>query len=865
MSIWPFGRKDSRRKGGLGLKVAATEPTMSIQRTGSQREIGRQNGNEGGTTGIARKRTGRDRRRQSQESNKLQRDPRRRNYSFSPGRSETLGISRDAHRQHPVPPIPDNAAAMKGKSAMGTITNSGAKGGRLQDNGVERVPTLHKRSAQDMNRRKSSKKRKEDHDRAAEIKAMSKMVPPPSRASTTPEWSGRPMKRDTKKMHGVSDVSLPIPESLHSSMSSDSERYTSYKLRGMGLFAPHPTIRYTDNPRYKHHESGLSLDRSNSKRKRAMEKESIPEEILTSRMRIDDLADNLDAGGLRELMEREDRRLERKKLDDQQRVARRVAKRKEMQKAAEEEAMLRGNDRPKNMDRGVMGRELMGLDIDTADSSKVTRRGSNASSERRQRVADTARDTVESTAQSADFVRSESLPGTEPGSPTGDLEEPVIAIAQLARLSRASMSPPTSPPKGPTHRRNESGISQIQDLPPPPRMLEAPPTEASLREDASVEMSKTDTARRSFDTGGSSSKQQSSWKSWFKRNSRERRLSAHSSFSNTTRESIISNQPPPVVYQTPLTSTIPKRTMSRFREDLPELPISPPSSRVQSPEAFIVPVTPRNTSRVENNDGGREPIDIPSALRRHDVLFGGGHRSHLRYETPSSVERRSTEVPSPDMSNFMSQSLASIDSEGSWLSGRPRANSKRSSCQHPLSQPRESHSSLQKRHGESSDSAEELGIAEDEYYSRLTPGPDEMYNNPDQQKRVSGNPMASSDEDYQSVERPRTPELNSKWGDVARRPTVVHRQSRAVSTQGLVNDFLDEDFDDDETVGSPQTANYRDDDSEAADSLASPTRVQRALSVDYKKERMTHISAGSAKLLNLKPRPSGESKRASLS
>jgi hypothetical protein len=40
--------------------------------------------------------------------------------------------------------------------------------------------------------------------------------------------------------------------------------------------------------------------------------------------------------------------------------------------------------------------------------------------------------------------------------------------------------------------------------------------------------------------------------------------------------------------------------------------------------------------------------------------------------------------------------------------------------------------------------------------------------------------------------------------------------------------------------------------------------LQRATSVDYKAAHMRHISAGSAKLLDLKPRPSGESKRMSI-
>lgn len=859
MTIWPFGRKNSRKKSSLGLKTSATEPTM-MKRVASR--DGRQNGSEAGPGELSRNRTGRERRRRSRESKKLQRDPPKRNYSYSPGRSENLGIRRDGRREHP--PLPDNAAAIVARSAF-------AANGRAQTEDIGRVPTLHKRTAQDLNRRKSSKKRKEDHDRAAEIKAMSKFMPTPMRAATTPDWSGSPIRRDTKKLHGInrlftsttSDVSLPIPDSLRSSVSSESERVAAYQLKGMDLFTPRPTIRYSENPKFKHYESGVGLERSNSsKRKRALEKVPVPEEKPAYRKRIDDLADDLDAGGLRELMERDSRRREQKRASEREMMAQKVARRKERQKAEESQAIIHGNEPAKIMDRGVMGRELMGLGIEGQQPVEAAAQQSTEPVATNDGAADVRNQASETAAQNppAGILVNGSLPGSDLESPTSEQSEPVLATAQVARLSRATMSPPPSLRKS-GHQRNASSVSQINDLPVAPKAPELL-TPILHVENSPAELSKQDTSRTSFDTG-SSSKQQSSWKSWFKRNSKEKRSSIQSSFSNTTRESTVAPPPATIIYAIPIVHPPgPKRTMSRFREDLPELPMSPPYSRVQSPELDILRVQPIETSLPRNITSGRRSLE-PSSQMQLDTSVG--HRSHLRYETPT--RGHPADMPSPEPSNALSQSLASIDSEGSWLSGRARANSKRSSRQIPLSQSRDSHSSLMKRYRDLSDSAEELGIAEDEYFSRLTPGPEDMYNKSNKANRVSGNPMPSSDEeDGESLGSPVS--KSSKWGEVACTPKIVHREPRAASRQGRLNDFQDYDSGDDEKIDSPLSPHKGDEDSETAESPVTPVgggSLERATSVDYKKAHMRAISAGSARLLNLKPRASGESKRMSIS
>jgi len=144
-----------------------------------------------------------------------------------------------------------------------------------------------------------------------------------------------------------------------------------------------------------------------------------------------------------------------------------------------------------------------------------------------------------------------------------------------------------------------------------------------------------------------------------------------------------------------------------------------------------------------------------------------------------------------------------------------------------------------------SESAEELGIAEDEYFSRLTPGPEDQHKI---QGHSTDNPMPSSDdEEGGSLASPTS--VQSKWGAVGRHPTVVHREPRAKSREGLLNDF-DQDSAS-ETPDSPDSPNPN-------------NGMQRATSIDLGKKHARHMSAGSARLLDLKPRPSGDHKRDSL-
>jgi hypothetical protein len=206
----------------------------------------------------------------------------------------------------------------------------------------------------------------------------------------------------------------------------------------------------------------------------------------------------------------------------------------------------------------------------------------------------------------------------------------------------------------------------------------------------------------------------------------------------------------------------------------------------------------------------------------------------------------------------MSQSLASIDSEGSWLSGR-KGGSKRGSAQTPSHPLRDSASSLQKRYKEYSESAEELGIAEDEYFSRLSPGPDDQH----KIKRQSAANPSSDEEDGGSMGSPvASTSEQTKWGAVARQPTVVHREPRATSREGFLNDY-DVDSGSEPPGETPQEidANRKSYGFNKELVEEDEPSIHRASSVDLGRGHVRHISAGSARLLQLKK--AGDGKRLS--
>ncbi|KAK4126414.1 hypothetical protein N657DRAFT_654788 [Parathielavia appendiculata] len=817
MPLWPFRRKSRRRRGRAnmadqeehgGLAPGAGLPPRS--QTVPEVAMAHDDAPAPERQGSKRQRT---------ETNKLHRRPRA--YSFSPGRDDAERVGRKK-----------SARAQRGTNAFlphGSVPQTMATPGMdaARDEMLWRVPTLHnKRDGDHLPRKMSTKKRrKNDPQREAEIKAMSNFAPVRPAAE---DWmAGRPVKKESRRMRtgiGVSikgtefdkynrssDISLPLPESIDTALSSDSD-YISYKVSALEALAPRPTLRYTTHPKPGASvRDGEGLVRRPSQPRTKLT-EQIPEATLKAHKRIDNLADDLTASDLRELMERDQRRRARKRQLEQERMERRIARRAEKQKAAEAEAERHGRESPPNMERGILGREDVGLGLDPASAIVTSSRirhpdelrevlhGSHGSQEPRE-IA-TSRDGNQSHPLSA-FHRVDSNPLQPPEAPSEAREQHVP-------------SPTIAPSKGSFRRKFSRSKSPQESV---------PRTEQSETTSKAAE--------------GGTSKGPRSWTSFFRWGNKNKRSSGGpSSFSNTSRDSmqIIQGPVPPAhTGARRMSSGVPKRTMSRFREDLPELPISPPPSRLQSPDAEAI--RPMGKSSTDSHATATETYPSPPASRpRRDTLISEQQSVEAMRQTPSTFSHPDEPGVSPEP---QAMSLASIDSEGSWFSGRLAKKRKSSGIldnASGLRLPRRTPESDSERRPEQEHGAEDMDIADDDYLSRLTPshGERSAWN-----RKSTGEARPSSD----------WGDDEAHWGSVkGQQPTVVrsHPVGRVKSREGLLksSDTLEQADQDGSSDGSEEAG------------------LQRATSIDYGKAHARRISAGSARLLSITPRSSVDAKHA---
>lgn len=841
MALWPFRRKSARKRPRSGAALSDGEgPPPRAMTEGAVARAG----------SIKKQRT---------EPTKLQR--RARTHSFSPDRQEVLQVDRAARAQRP----------------------QGDGAGDLQHVAWDRTPTLHhgKNSGRKPSRRKSSKRRKRDPNREAEIKAMSNFMP--VRPATDPATAGRPMRKESQRVKSnainrpwdnqpASDVSLPIPESIHSSMSSDSE-FGSFRVSALDALAPRPTLRYAPGSRWPAARASGPA-RTASQKKTLAERGPLPKETLRAHKRIDELADDLDASDLRELMERDTRRRQQQRQRDQQRMEERLSRRAQTQRAEEAEAKKSGTPPPENLERGVLGRELVGLGIEPASavvtSSKI--RNSVASESMPDAEPDAGDEAARPNALDT-FHRADTVPMDEDESeatpaPKAVLQNDIQPPPQAVTLDADRKSPSAEPeekvaslPSGSVFagllRRNKSrskstlGSDRDKTVTPPFTKYD---DDEKLRKNSEASASKPG---------------RFSLSSLLRRGKNRRGSSGHPSFSNTSREEMqavayaqahaqqqsqsqqsqeqlpthsfsqaqamaqahalakLEGKDMPTQansssgrYVAKSGSAVPKRTRSRFREDLPEFPLSPPASRVQSPEAEP-PLPPVTETKQETET---QPVPIPTA--RYDTP-ASGHRS---------VEGMRMTPTSPDP--HQSMSLASIDSEGSWLSGR--VNAQRASAMRDSLAPSSRREPVHSSDSPTNSTQEDLAIMEDEYLSRLTPSAERNSLVKSLSHRSGDGRPSSDEEDFLD-------DSDLKWGTVAgAHPHVVDRETMR-SRHGMLNAVEGDD-----EQSSPESPSSR---------VEEKADLGRARSVDLaKRGHARNFSAGSAKLLEIHPRSSVDGK-----
>ncbi|KAL2131108.1 hypothetical protein VTI74DRAFT_5542 [Chaetomium olivicolor] len=791
MPLWPFRRK-SRRKRGRATTIDNEESALQV--AASSFGPRSQTGPDAAMAIDAPERQ--PSKRQRSEPNKLHR--RERAYSFSPGRHDSVRVPQK----------------------QGNKADAGV--GAVNDEMLRRVPTLHnKRDGDHLPRKMSSKKRRKEYQqREAEIKAMSSFVP--VRPATEDWMLGRPIRKECRRvktgfgagMRGTdfdkynrsSDISLPLPESIDSALSSDSD-YISYKVSAFEALAPRPTLRYSTHPRLgasPRDATGLTRRPSQHRTKLAA---AIPEATLKAHKRVDSLADELSASDLRELMERDQRRRARKRQMEQERMEQRMARRAEKQKAAEAEAQRQGRESPPNMERGILGREDIGLGLDPASAiitSSRIRHSDDLPHQQGEHQNEHMRDARPDPL--AAFHRVDSIPTQRPDVPAEPNQHPI--------------PPHASPPSKGSLRRKFSRSKS--------------PQESEVRTERSDQPSKV--------SQSTTSRGPRSWVAFFRWASRNKDDSpGPSSFSNTSRDSMhaaLTPTPPIAVPPRRMSAGVPKRTMSRFREDLPELPISPPASRMQSPDAEDM--QPMAEASFDPRPAAEEIISHPLALPTNinaTASAGRGSVDAMRH-TPSTLGHPDEPGASPEP---QAMSLASIDSEGSWFSGRLSKKRKSSGILENASGlrlQRQTPESDNERRPSPENTNDDMYITDDDYLARLAPSHgDRAARN----RKSTGEARPSSD----------WGDEETRWGSVRQQPTVVcsHPVGRVKSREVLLNE---------EREGPLEPAS-RSSSSETSDEGEG---LQRATSIDFGKAHARRISAGSAKLLSITPRSSVDAKHA---
>jgi hypothetical protein len=824
---WLFGRRKSGKpaklKEGRSAVVTDTTPVTA----------------QGYPT---RQRSGRRRRRSSRSTDSM-RDmeklenihPALRNEPyFPPTSTHDITVLPVQHRVQHSPhlrSITTNEHAAAPKNAQ-SRSHSSLPAAAKERGKLQRPQSLRKDPAtESLVRRMSSKRRREhDHIREEEIRTMSLPMPQKRPAGSS---SGGMLRRDSKKVKGAinhrferptSNVSLPLEDSIHSSMSGGSE-LRGFRVSALDMFSPRPTIRYSVGSQYYSPDrtSPTTIPKRNDSRRERRPMDSLDQKRKNRTSRIDDLADELDAGELREILERDKRRKEKKARADQERLRRRLERRAEKQNAAAQVGM------PVTPRREATS--AVGLGIEKGASTPM----------------EDVRPSTPPRPQRLDLPTTPKNQGNNqlPTPLDSPMEEPVVSDARAIRYSRGSVS-------NTVHARGPSNVSQLPEL-----ISEKLAQEMANESDQdpfrsgslhAVDTVDTTTSKRGLNRRRSSEgRRMGIFASFFRRGKRSSQdqgrttpTASEISFSNTSRESM-SRQPlpahlvgltPPPSQPIPIRrpSSVPRRTMSKFREDLPEFPISPPDSRVQSPEAH-------STSAIAARRRSRMPAD----LRVESLNSPTGGRS----DSPVS--------PGVPVANVMSQSLASVDSEASWLSGRPP---KRASTQSHL---RGGVVPAPVQQNDFNASYEELGMADDEYFRRLSPQPGERRMS--SLGRKASSTLMALDTTEADAEMEREQEIiaaahQSSSEDEetvrtvpGRQPTIIHRRPRVKSTEGLLSFYTNELPLADQTLTKAHYAEPNTPDSPSSD--AEPVMLQRAESVNLGKHHVRHLSAGSAKLLDI--------------
>ncbi|KAJ5242795.1 uncharacterized protein N7469_001122 [Penicillium citrinum] len=658
MAIWPFGRKNKRHT----IQVSAEEADVlqtSLERAQdppSTAAAAAAAADDAAEPTLGRKSS---RRRSLRQANRLSRN--------TDGSESLRGSMRlSAHR-----PL----------SSLDQRTSEPEDRGKPDVHGHPRPPSrtgsLIKKSHQNghpgPNKLRKSKRRTDEAIREREIKMLS------STPIDVPHRSGGLagdyiLEHRRRKANGrradryLSDISLSIRDSAASSLSDASDPYT-YKVNAFAALTPRPVVRYVEAPRpttMRSQTEPTALGRHDKNRMHTSNMSQ--EDLYYSRRRVNELADSLDASTLRELLDRDRRRREKKQIDDTERLHRKLQEQADAQQA--ESAREQGLEEKDNVNKPL---EIEETQQPQPHAEAPVDSSVDAPPETyREHVVETIPEETSGTTpelQTESWARDESKAGEvvagiesrraslESANVTRNVDDSSVREPKLAPrpsftpshemgMSRTTLSPSHSSIRhgvNSSHSQNY-GVGSTSDV------SDRRPSESSGHRNGG------NTITSLFRRGSSRLKRR--YRERFQESSTDVSNASHESFykiqtqSSPPQSSSAAIPPRPFVQPTGIV----KRSQSKFTEHFgDEPPMSPPDSRLQSPD---IPEQVLESSL--ENEKEATFLHGPSPTPGMDII-NPHKRRHQSWN--DSIDAESDNVP-------LSQSLASIDSEGSWMSGQ---------------------------------------------------------------------------------------------------------------------------------------------------------------------------------------------------
>ncbi|PYH42806.1 uncharacterized protein BP01DRAFT_302412 [Aspergillus saccharolyticus JOP 1030-1] len=733
MAIWPFGRKNKRHTIQLDAPAVTEVPPQDPRHSLDGSKLG------------------------SKPFRKHSKRQKNRHISPTEDFPSSLHDVPQAPRSGQYPPSMSHSEQPASRGHRQLSSRFGPDGYTSQPNASHDMPSLTrsgsllkaKRTASGpaVLKKKLSKRKAYEIAREQEIRLMaSAPIDIPRRPSPLPsehfsidtrKGLRAPSRRSDRHL---SDVSLSVRDSGESSLSDVLESYT-FKVNTFAAWTPRPIIRYVEAPKGPV-TKGQKLPETVNKKDKVPTFAANDENVHASK-RVNDLADALDAGALRELLERDRRRRERKQAEDQEKLQRRLQQAADQQQHLDKDAADLPTSEPQ-----VEG-------VSRPDDTKTFLSGTPSGSWLRSASKDSEGRGCE-TPESVHVI--------------GNIDESSIRGRKV--VPRRSFAPST-----------EMGMSRSSLTPShsPSRRGVYSPTSSHLygigRESTSDISRTVDSDRRLSDHSSGrvnaltsifrrgSSRLKRSYRERFQERSPEPSNPSHESFFKVQTQS--SSGPAPYVPPKAFlgTGTI-KRSQSKFTEHFGDEPLSPPDSRLQSPDI------PEVDDEFERDDGTSDinmvtQYPIPSSA-------SGSRNNHHDSWGGESWDANPDNVP-------LSQSLASIDSEGSWMSGQFL---RRISQRKPSNPLRTSLSSsrhkLEEEGHEDSLQGDEVSVNE----------PLPSSGTEQDESSRAGYEAGTQQDHVLTTDHTQDPAEETWHAQVARRPVLVNPTVRPKSNEGLLRTIL---------------------------------------------------------------------------